>query len=188
MKQIESRNNQIIKKALKVLSGSNNDSLIMVEGHKLLGEAIKSGAQPEMVFVENPTSLRDKTFLEEKCFMVNRGLFRELSTVKSPNEIIAFLRPASKPNLEDLVKTAKMLVVLDRLQDPGNIGTIIRTSEAMGASAIILLEGCCNPNNHKVIRAAMGSSFRLPTVANVNIENLFTILNYTIMAFNRERF
>lgn len=70
-----------------------------------------------------------------------------------------------------------MLVVLDRLQDPGNIGTIIRTSEAMGASAIILLNGCCNSNNHKVIRAAMGSSFRLPVIPNVDVKNLFNLLN-----------
>ena len=70
-----------------------------------------------------------------------------------------------------------MLVVLDRLQDPGNIGTIMRTSEAMGASAIILLKGCCSPNNHKVIRATMGSSFRLPVIPNVDVKNLFNLLN-----------
>ena len=80
-------------------------------------------------------------------------------------------------NVEDVVKEAAMLVVLDRLQDPGNIGTIMRTSEAMGVSAIILLKDCCNPNNHKVIRAAMGSSFRMPVVSNVDVQNLFKLLN-----------
>ena len=177
MKQIESRNNPIIKKALKVLNGSNSEGLIMVEGHKLLGEALKSGAKPEMLFVTSEEALRDKTDLEDRCYIISRGLLRELSTVQTPNEILAYLTPAPSPSLDKLVKKAGMLVILDRLQDPGNIGTIMRTSEAMGASGIILLEGSCNANNHKVIRAAMGSSFRLPIVSNVNTENLFTILN-----------
>jgi TrmH family RNA methyltransferase len=206
MKYIESRNNPIIKRALKAISNPSAENLIVVEGHKLLGEAIKSGAKPEMIFVtteesgllSNHSSLsntkhcsllsqpngcqlpQSKTFgehLVEITYKISKGLMRELSTVQTPNEVIAFLTPSPSPELEDVVTKAEMLVVLDRLQDPGNIGTIMRTSEAMGVSAIILLKGCCNPNNHKVIRAAMGSSFRLPVIANVDVENLFSILN-----------
>ena len=91
MKQIESRNNPIIKKALKVLNGSNSEGLIMVEGHKLLGEALKSGAKPEMLFVTSEEALRDKTDLEDRCYIISRGLLRELSTVQTPNEILAYL-------------------------------------------------------------------------------------------------
>ena len=192
MKEIESRNNPIIKRALKALSNPNNENLIVVEGQKLLGEAIKSGAKPEMLFVTNEetASVIQRTApildggsgfglakAERGLYKISRGLMRELSTVQTPSEIIAFLTPSPSPKLEDVVKNSEMLVVLDRLQDPGNIGTIMRTSEAMGVSAIILLKGCCNPNNHKVIRAAMGSSFRLPFVSDVIVENLFTILN-----------
>ena len=208
MKEIESRSNPIIKRALKAINDPNKENRILVEGYKLLGEALKSGAKPEMIFVENegnglpplpqcfalqpPQSLRDSSPIyggassihkndfynyENITYKVSRGLMRELSTVQTPSEIIAFLTPCPAPNLDEVVKKAEMLVVLDRLQDPGNIGTIMRTSEALGASAIILLKGCCNPNNHKVIRAAMGSSFRLPVIANVDVQNFFTILN-----------
>lgn len=192
MKEIESRSNPIIKRALKAISNPNSENLILVEGYKLLGEALKSGAKPEMIFVENEESFyrahRSAPILdggsgfgetkdERGLYKVSRGLMRELSTVQTPSEIIAFLTPCPAPNLDEVVKKAEMLVVLDRLQDPGNIGTIMRTSEALGASAIILLKGCCNPNNHKVIRAAMGSSFRLPVIANVDVQNFFTILN-----------
>ena len=184
MKYIESRNNPIIKRALKAISNPSNENLIVVEGHKLLGEAIKSGAKPEMIFVttEETASVIQRTApildggsgfglakAERGLYKISKGLMRELSTVQTPNEIIAFLTPSPSPELEDIVTKAEMLVVLDRLQDPGNIGTIMRTSEAMGVSAIILLKGCCNPNNHKVIRAAMGSSFRLPVIANVDV-------------------
>ncbi len=192
MKQIESKNNPIIKRAIKAINNPSGEKLIVVEGHKLLNEALKSGAKPEMIFVENEESFykahRSSPILDggsvfgetkdqKGLYKVSRGLMRELSTVQTPSEIIAFLTPAISPELEEVVKKSKMLVVLDRLQDPGNIGTIMRTSEAMGASAIILLKGCCNPNNHKIIRAAMGSSFRLPIVSNVDVHNLFDFLN-----------
>ncbi len=194
MKQIESRNNHIIKRALKAISNPNSENLIVVEGYKLLGEALKSGAKPEILFVnsdEDVSILFERNisseylsgFQKERgCFnnityKISNGLMRELSTVQTPSDIIAFLTPAVSPILEDVIKNSEMIVVLDRLQDPGNIGTIIRTSEAMGVSSIVLLKGCCNPNNHKVIRAAMGSSFRLPVIPNVDAQLLFNILN-----------
>ena len=177
MKQLESRNNPLIKRALKALNGNDPDGLIIVEGHKLLGEALKSGAKPQMLFVEQAEALKDKTDYADICYCISRGLFRELSTVQTPNEIIAYLTPAPSPALKDLVRKPGMLVILDRLQDPGNIGTIMRTSEAMGITGLILLQGCCNANNHKVIRAAMGSSFRLPVISNVSAKELFSILD-----------
>lgn len=183
MKEIESKTNPIIKRALKAINEPNKENLILVEGFKLFGEALKSGAKPEMIFVENEESfykaLKSAPAFdgESSLYKISRGLMRELSTVQTPSDIIAFLTPSPTPNLEDTVKKSEMLVVLDRLQDPGNIGTIIRTSEALGVSAIILLNGCCNSNNHKVIRAAMGSSFRLPVIPNVDVKNLFNLLN-----------
>ena len=212
MKQIESRNNPIIKRAFKAISNPNSENLILVEGYKLLGEALKSGAKPVIILVtceehklqrilttarndgynsnlvgnkNNPTNhKRDESVTNKSTinydnitYKISKGLMRELSTVQTPSEVIAFLTPSPAPILEDVIKKSEMLVVLDRLQDPGNIGTIMRTSEAMGASAIILLKDCCNPNNHKVIRAAMGSSFRLPFIYNVDVQKLFSILN-----------
>lgn len=189
MKEIESKNNPIIKRAFKAINEPSKENLIVVEGHKLLNEALKSGAKPEMIFVackENGlprdlTTARNESYkinnFDSITYIISRGLIRELSTVQTPSDIIAFLTPSPAPHLDDVVKNSEMLVVLDRLQDPGNIGTIIRTSEAMGASAIILLNGCCNSNNHKVIRAAMGSSFRLPVIPNVDVKNLFNLLN-----------
>ena len=180
---------EIIKRAFKAINEPSKENLIVVEGHKLLNEALKSGAKPEMIFVackENGlprdlTTARNESYkinnFDSITYIISRGLIRELSTVQTPSDIIAFLTPSPAPHLEDVVKNSEMLVVLDRLQDPGNIGTIMRTSEAMGVSAIILLKGCCNPNNHKVIRAAMGSSFRLPVVCNVDEQSLFTLLN-----------
>lgn len=176
MKTLESKSNPIIKRAYKALAGSNDEQLLLVEGHKLLDEALKSGARVEMVFVEEPQSLREKYDLNNVCYQVPRAILRELSTVQNPAEILAFLAPPQPPKLAEVIANARMLVVLDRLQDPGNLGTIMRTSEAMGVNALILLKGCCSQFNPKVIRAAMGSSFRLPVIADVAVNELFNQL------------
>ena len=140
MKEIESRNNPIIKRALKAITDPNKENLIFVEGYKLLGEAIKSGAKPEIIFVttENNGLLRNlSSFLNAKHFSplsqpngchlpqtqafgehlseitykISRGLMRELSTVQTPGEVIAFLTPFPAPLLEDVIKESEMLVV-----------------------------------------------------------------------------
>lgn len=168
MKIIESKNNPVVKRALKAIKGQNDDdSLLLVEGHKLIDEACKSGAKPQMVFVEHSSDLRGKKALENCCYVIPRALLKELSTVKNATEIVAFFSPPVFDSLSALLVTARLLVVLDRIQDPGNLGTILRVAEAMGADAAILLRGSCSPFNAKVIRAAMGSSFRLPVFADV---------------------
>ncbi|MDD3147665.1 MAG: RNA methyltransferase [Candidatus Riflebacteria bacterium] len=176
MKQIESRANQVFKRAQKVISGNSNEKLIVVEGHKLLDEAIKSGATPEIIFVEAPQALCGKEELNRCSFQICRSLFRELSTVQTPGEIIAFLAPPPLPDIDFVLQKSSMILVFDRLQDPGNIGTIFRTAEAMGADLVVMLKGCCSPFNPKVIRAAMGSTFRLPFAAEIKQTALLALL------------
>ena len=176
MKQIESKANQQFKRAQRVFSGRSDEKLLLVEGHKLLDEALKSGAIPEMVFVEDARALRGKLELERFCYQVGRAMYRELSSVQNPAEIIAFLAPPPSVAPDKALASASMTLVLDRLQDPGNIGTIMRSSEAMGVDLLVMLKGCCNQFNPKIIRAAMGSSFRLPVVAEIDAPELFKLL------------
>ena len=179
MKKIESRSNPIIKNAFQIAKGK--DSLVMIEGHKLLEEALKSGFIPEMIFVENEAAFIYPNCFFNSCFLITKKIMRELSTLQTPSEIVSFLKPPARPFLNEFITTSKLIVVLDRLQDPGNIGTIIRTSEAMGADAVFLLPGCCDKNNIKVTRGAMGSSFRLPIYDNLDV-------NYLFMLFNKHNF
>lgn len=176
MKQIEAKTNQQFKRAKKLVSGNSDEKLLLVEGHKLLDEALKSGARPEMIFVETPQALRQKTDLEPFTYQIGRGLYRELSTVHNPGEILAFLAPPPSLPLEKTIRDAKLVLVLDRLQDPGNIGTIMRSAEAMGVDLLVMLKGSCSPLNPKVTRAAMGSSFRLPTASEVEPAELLRML------------
>ncbi|MDD2999109.1 MAG: RNA methyltransferase [Candidatus Riflebacteria bacterium] len=176
MKTLESKNNPIIKRALKIVSRTNSEDLLLVEGQKLIAEAITSGAEAQMVFAETLQAISFSPELAKICFLVPRAIIRELSSVQTPAPVLAFFSLPSQPSLGEKIKNSDLLVVLDRIQDPGNLGTIIRTSEAMGASVLILLKGCCSRYNPKVARAAMGSSFRLPTFDNISPANLFKIL------------
>ncbi|MEW6712258.1 MAG: TrmH family RNA methyltransferase, partial [Candidatus Riflebacteria bacterium] len=143
MKIIESKQNPIFKKALKIIHDQNKfPDLIVVEGAKLIREALQAGLKPQTFFCskKKDNSLKE---LENLGFEVTPALFRELTTVTSPDEgICIFSRPAFKA-LEKVLISAKLLVIIDRLQDPGNIGTILRTCEAMGADAAIILKGSC---------------------------------------------
>ncbi len=162
---------------MKALTQPAEAGLILIEGHKLLNEAIASGAKPEMVFVEHPDSLKDTPELATLSFQVSRGLLREISSVQSPSEIVAFLKPTPPPDLEKTIESAEKILVLDRLQDPGNIGTIMRTSEAMGIDLLILLKGCCSIFNHKIARAAMGSNFRLPVCHDASLPTVIKLFH-----------
>ena len=129
-----------------------------------------------MVFVEHPDSLNGKSELEPVSFQISRGLLREISSVQNPTGIVAWLTPPPPPDLERAVEAARKVLVLDRLQDPGNIGTIMRTGEAMGIHLLVLLHGCCSIFNHKIARAAMGSNFRLAVCHDVNFQALAKLL------------
>jgi TrmH family RNA methyltransferase len=92
---------------------------------------------------------------------------RELAC--TPTELAAIATPAKQP-------TPPLLLILDRLQDPGNLGTLIRTADAVGAAAIILLEPCVDPFDPKTVRGTMGSIFTVPFLPTDNLEPLLASL------------
>lgn len=168
----------MIKKALRAIKGQLRDAnLIMVEGHKLIGEACKSGAHPEMVFVEQAESLGDKVNLEPYCYQIPRAILKELSSVQNATDIVAFFTAPPPLPIDSVLDSANLVIILDRIQDPGNLGTILRVSEAMGAQAVLLLKGSCSIFNPKVTRAAMGSSFRLPVFADLCPDLFFELMH-----------
>jgi TrmH family RNA methyltransferase len=83
-----------------------------------------------------------------------------------------------KATLDDLrVAGDGLVVVLDRLQDPGNLGTLIRTADAVGATGVVLVEPCVDPFDPKVVRGSMGSLFHVPLVRTGDVAGLFTTLH-----------
>jgi len=165
VKRLTSPHNPVFAWAKRLIdrpeAGEDGSLTVLLEGEKLAREALRSGARLRGLFVveghESPW--RDH---EALLHLVPPELMKKLSGIGSPAPIAAAVSLPPAPPLSETLARANTLIVLDRVQDPGNVGTIMRSSEALGADALILLRGSCSRGNAKVLRAAMGSAFRLP--------------------------
>ncbi len=143
----------------------------LVEGVKLLDLALRAGARPRTVFVCYQELAPDAAGLLEHLHAVGAELLPVSSAVMQAL--------ADREAAEGLVATFdlfeaspdelrfggnNLVLILDRLQDPGNLGTLLRTADAVGAAGVVLLEPCVDPFDPKVVRGSMGSIFHVPLV------------------------
>lgn len=143
------------------------DGWIAIEGIHLVEEAARSGLTIETLFFRedwrNPDA--DLTSRAARVFRVAADAFDHACATRTPQGVAAIVR-APGWALEELLDAPKpRIVVLAGLQDPGNVGTILRTAEAFDATGVLLVPPAVSPWNQKVLRAAAGSSFRLPVVS-----------------------
>ena len=128
------------------------------DGPKLLAEALRWGAEITAVVAEEGRSVPCPPGAREVS--VPAELLKSLSTTETPQGVL-FLCRAPDLSAPDKLTGARYLV-LDGVQDPGNVGTVWRTADAFGADGLILLPGCADPFSPKTVRATMGACFRLP--------------------------
>jgi TrmH family RNA methyltransferase len=150
------------------------DGLIAIEGEHLLQEAARSGLRIDTLFLREDRAPRNDwpSFGNPQTFTVSADAFDHACATESPQGIAALVE-TPRWSFDSLLRTENQrLVVLAGLQDPGNVGTIIRTAEAFAATGILLTPGSVHPWNQKVLRASAGSSFRLPVVPLETIELL----------------
>ncbi|MGN0688344.1 MAG: TrmH family RNA methyltransferase [Oscillospiraceae bacterium] len=140
-------------------------SSFVVEGDHLCGEAVDAGLSVRCALftekaLEKYPSACEKLIAAAKSYSVISGDISEyISDTKSPQGLFAQLDMPAQSSLPD-----GRLVMLDGVQDPGNVGTIIRTSEALGIAAVLLSPECADIYSPKTLRASMGSVFRLPCI------------------------
>lgn len=171
MLDISSSHNPLIKE-IKGLSRKKNryeGRVFIVEGIKIIEEAIKSGIGiRHILFSEDFLDSKEGSIFYEKIkyrdniVKVKSSLFTSISDTENPQGIMA----VCEFNIRDLSSinhsSKRSIMFLDGIQDPGNLGTIIRTADAFNMDGIILGEGCVDPYNLKVVRSTMGSIFRVP--------------------------
>ena len=121
---------------------------------------------------------RNKAANGIRMYQVDEKVMAKLSDTKAPQGVLAVIRTPEQ-NLRQLRPGTASdnnapVIILDRVQDPGNLGTIIRTADAVGALGLILLEGCVDAYSPKVVRASMGSLFHLPVVQDITAEEALT--------------
>ena len=162
MERITSRKNELVAHIRK-LSGSRSARRaageFVCDGPKLLAEALKWGAAVTTVVAEEGTSLPELPSAVRRV-EVPADLLRSLSTTETPQGVLFLCRTPDLALPERL--TGGRYMVLDGVQDPGNLGTVWRTADAFGAEGLFLLPGCADPWSPKTVRATMGACFRLP--------------------------
>ena len=162
MERITSRKNELVAHIRK-LSGSRSARRaageFVCDGPKLLAEALRWGAAVTTVVAEEGVSLPELPSAVRRV-EVPADLLRSLSTTETPQGVL-FLCRAPGLALPDRL-TGGRYMVLDGVQDPGNLGTVWRTADAFGADGLILLHNCADPWSPKTVRATMGACFRLP--------------------------
>ena len=164
---ITSRDNKIFKlaKLLKTSKGRAEKGMFMIEGMRSVNDAYDKNADIECVILKDGTSLNTKFSCPVYTFAPK--LFAEISETVSPQGALALCR-VIKNIAEDILSMDKNCVVLcEKLQDPGNIGTVIRTAHAADCGGVILSNGCCDLYNPKIIRATMTGVFSVPVVQNM---------------------
>jgi len=176
-KRISGRDNPEFKRFLAVRARKNRD-LILVEGPKLLGEAVRSGLAIDVVALDDSVASVSVGLVaagSPRLVQFAAPLMKSLSEVETHQGIVALVeRP--RFGREWLAKKDAFILILDGLQDPGNVGTLIRTAEAAGVSGVLLTRGCADPLSPKALRASAGSAFRMPHVPDLLPLDLLALL------------
>lgn len=171
---ISSKDNERIKYTKSLLKSKNRqkESKYIIEGYRILTLAIECNANLEYVFInENFEEKQEhKKFLSTleskniKVFKTTNKIFKDLIDTENTQGILGVVRFKEKKIEHNIKQEDKFVLILDRIQDPGNMGTIIRTADAAGVDAIIALKGCVDIYNPKVIRSTMGSIFDMNVI------------------------
>lgn len=166
--------NPLVKKAaeLKQKKYRQQQGLFLAEGLRTVEEAIASKCV-ETIFYTAISDQRTRDALERaaaenlRLVCVTDNVMKKIADTETPQGIMAICR-MKQPALEDLLAAGKLLLVLDRVGDPGNIGTMLRTGDAAGIGGLVLLKGSADIYAPKTVRASMGSLFHVPVLSGLD--------------------
>jgi TrmH family RNA methyltransferase len=176
LRRIEGRHNALVKELRRAFARGEptSDGYCAIEGPRILEEAIRSGLRFRAVFFSSSAEAKSQRLLPQ--------IGTHVETVLLPDKLFASAVPSDTPqgvaalvrwkefSLDDVLAKALAgpLLAVAGIQDPGNLGTILRSAEAFAAGGVLLGEGTVSPFNPKVVRASAGSVFRLP-IARTNL-------------------
>jgi TrmH family RNA methyltransferase len=171
IRSITSRDNSLLMLARAVRDGRNTE-YIFIEGLRLCEEALRSSLQIEALIVSEELLPKERAAaaiaeLEQaadRSASVSEKLLESISYTKTPQGIVVLARrpESSEARLAQSIDNNSLLVVLHQINNPVNVGAILRTAEAAGATGVITTQNTSDPFSPKSLRGAMGSAFRLP--------------------------
>lgn len=171
MEHITSKNNKRIKQLKKLISSSayrREEGLFVVEGLRLCRDALQSSAVIEAAYYSESFGSSNPDFVNEAGeaqiprFLLRDGIFSAVSDTKTPQGVLFVIKRLDKTIDFDKIKDNGKVLALESIQDPVNLGTILRSAEALGVDAVVLTRDCCDIYSPKVARGSMGAVFRQP--------------------------
>ena len=190
MQIITSKDNETVKaiKKLKEKKYRNESGKFIVEGIKMLEEALQEKASIEKIILcedcQNDYSheLDVYEIAKNEIITVSEKIFKELTGVENPQGILAVI---NKEKNKPINYNEDIIIALDGIQDPGNLGTILRTIDSVGLTQVVLSEKTADPYNPKVVRSTMGAIYRVNIIQTENLQNTLKQIaknDYKIMA------
>ncbi len=167
MKRITSAQNEYIKKITKLTSKKHREEqgLFVAEGEHLIEMLINSDYVIDSIVMSDGYFEKNSSDFDDKTVVVPDSIFEKISDTKSPQGVMALVRiPENTYSLE-----CGRYIYCDNLQDPGNVGTIIRTADAFSFDGVILSKGSADVYSSKVIRSAQGSVFNIKVITDADI-------------------
>jgi RNA methyltransferase, TrmH family len=179
LRQVASRENALVRQLRKAFAKGEltDDGYCAIESVRVVEEAVRSGLRFKAVFFAESAVARAERLLPQLSSQTDTvvlpdEVFRSAVATEAPQGVAALAR-LKHFTVEDALRGSEPLVVgVAGVQDPGNMGTIVRSAEAFGASGVLIGAGTVSPYNSKVVRAAAGSLFRLPVVHELPLDLL----------------
>ena len=199
MQRISSKDNNLIKHLKKLKEKKYRDEYgeYTVEGIKLVKEAFKEKANiKQLIICDGCNSEIIESHLKYEMakfdfVYVPENIFKMISNVVNPQGVLAVIgkNTIDVANKDNISLTDDIILALDDIQDPGNLGTILRTADSVGLKQILISKGTADPYNPKVVRSTMGAIFRINIIECDNLKEILEYLhekNYKIMCTSLE--
>ncbi|HEX7707807.1 MAG TPA: RNA methyltransferase [Thermoanaerobaculia bacterium] len=158
MKRISSRENPLVKRIRAAIRDHADE--IVLEGPKPVADALEAGWKPLLLARSEDAPQVDDT--DAAWVMLTSELFEGLAGTRTSQGVLALFERPSNPATAILARRDTVAVALDGVQDPGNVGTIVRLAAAFDAAGVLLLPGCADPFAPKAIRSSAGAILRVP--------------------------
>lgn len=167
--EITSVNNELVKETVKLQQKKYRRGKFLLEGYKAIKEAFDCGIKLEKIFV-NKNKISEYDFAKDIIIETNEAVLKKLGTTESAPEAIAV--GFQKVYDKNILKTVKKVLLLENIKDLGNLGTIIRSSVAFGAEAIVLFGKSVDIYNPKSVRASVGNLWKIPIIHIKDLDEL----------------
>ena len=180
MKFITSKDNASIRLAqkLKMKKYRDREGLFFIEGKRSVEELLMSPEHIHTLFVQE--GYEEQDFIRsfgDRVYVLNEQLLKLISDTQNPQGFAAIARQ-KEYDFRDMLDSSGLWVLLDRIADPGNLGSIIRSCWAFGIGGLLLTPHSADPYNPKVVRSSMGGTLHLPIITGIDDEQLQSLQNH----------